>query len=257
MKNYNLQILIKKPEKNKEKLVGDISKKVEYDKEIGYAGYKNKEDLKKFLVWSIYGDEQKNIWKEINENKISVFVSVIMEKCSSFLTENKINIFIFPTINKFVIENMEGVSGFTPWKNTILINLNPTKNWEKAFEGTLAHELAHALCLNYNEWSTLRDSLVFEGIAENFKEGVVGGSSPWVNTLTKKEAFLIFNKIKKFLDSKDEGIYNELFFGSKDYPKWSGYAVGYYLVKDYLKKLKNVGWNEIMKMSPKDIIPEQ
>ena len=46
----------------------------------------------------------------------------------------------------------------------------------------------------------------------------------------------ILNLIQDKLDS-DEYNYNEILFnGNDELPRWSGYSLGYYLVKKYLEK---------------------
>ena len=150
---------------------------------------------------------------------------------------------------------MNGVSGYTPWKKSILIYLNPTKNLENELKKTLCHEYNHAVIRNYHNWSTILDSLVFEGFAEHFREKVIGGKkASWAKALSKKRALLIFNRIKDRLNSRNQQLYYDLFFGSKKYPRWAGYSIGYSIVEDYLKKQKNVNWNEVVKLKPKEIL---
>ena len=52
-------------------------KKVAFDKEIGYAGYRNKKFLRYYLNWSIYSTEVKNKSVKYDEKVISQ----IIEEC--------------------------------------------------------------------------------------------------------------------------------------------------------------------------------
>ena len=49
-------------------------------------------------------------------------------------------------------------------------------------------------------------------------------------------------------------IYREVFFGNKEYKRWTGYSIGYRLVKEFRKKYPNISWGEIIKMRQKDIL---
>jgi len=239
---------------NKKEFIKFILKDIPFDKEIGYAGYKNKSALKKFLNWSIYGDKKGN-WENLNEKEIRKEINKVLFFCKSILENKKIKIFVFPTIDSFIIKKMDGVSGFSIWKNTIIINISSTKKWRKTLRETVCHELAHALALNFNKRKTIQDDLIFEGIAEHFREHFIGGGkAKWVRSIKRKQIKQILKDIKPFLKKRDNKIYEELFFGSKKYPLWSGYAIGYYLVGSYLKKQKKINWKKIIKIPPKEII---
>lgn len=189
-----------------------------------------------------------------NKQRLLNNIKLTIKQCSSVITK-KISIFIFSTHDIFVIRRMSGVAGFSDMKNLIILNVSVTKDWEKALRETVAHETAHALALNYNKRITLGDNLVFEGIAEHFREQFLGGGrARWVKSLSKKQAKIIFNKIKKSLGSKSDKLYWELFFGTGKYPLWAGYAIGYYLVNEYLKKQDKVDWKKIIKVSPSEVI---
>src|SRR3989344_2497505 len=135
MKNPAIFIFLKKPLKDKEKFVNLIIDNIPYSKENGYAGYISKNALKQFLTWSVYGIKQKELWKSINVKEIKQIIKDIIIKYKSVINKD-ITIFIFPTLVPFVIEKMDGVSGFTPWKNTIIININPTNKWKNALKET-------------------------------------------------------------------------------------------------------------------------
>lgn len=89
---------------------------------------------------------------------------------------------------------------------------------------------------------TLFDNLIFEGLACVLETEFIKNKaekSLFIKTIlersdeqNKEILALIHNK----LDS-DNYNYNEIFFNGNDkLPRWSGYSLGYYLVKKYLKK---------------------
>ena len=247
-------LYLNKPIKNKEMFVRRFVEKIPYFEDVGYAGYIGEDELKRFLLWSIYGQQSETSWEEINQQEIKSVIKDTLEICRPVINHS-IRIFVFPTVNKFTKQKMGGVAGFTPWKNTIIINLYQTENIKQRLKETLGHELAHALALNFNERSTLQDDLVFEGVAEHFRECFIGGGkAEWVNSISKEKAKTILLGIKQELSNRNDILYKELFFGSNRYPLWSGYAVGYYLVESYLEKLNKKDWKEIIKTQPSKIM---
>lgn len=243
------------PMKEKREFVTRITDRINFRNDIGFAGYKDKQFLKNFLIWSIYGNTQTSTWNSISLNECKQEIEYVLQKCSNVIEDRIIKIFIFPTIDKFVIEKMGGISGFTPWKNTILLGVFRTENWSRSLKNTVCHELAHALALNFNDRNTIEDDLVFEGIAEHFREDFLNRQKePWVKSISEKEAKNMFQKIKPKLKISSDELYRELFFGTGRFPLWSGYAIGYYIVKDYLDKCTDKNWIKILQTNPTEII---
>lgn len=241
----------------RDEFVASLTKEIKKTQD-GYAGFKTKKDLIGYLSDAVYGDdaETPKNQKTIKEEEIKKIVLETIAKCQKVINSNRLNIFIFPTFSKFVKTEMSGVTGYTPWKGNILIFINfASSNWKRSLASTIAHEYLHSLTFEYHKWETLLDSLVFEGLAEHFKEAVIVGPKPkWVKALKKSEMKEIFKGLFSKMDNKSFSLYQEVFFGSKKYPRWSGYAIGYWLVGEYLKKLKVVDWNKLVKIKPKEFL---
>lgn len=250
-------LYLDKPRGRKEEFVELLLEKIPYNKDVGYAGYSSKPALKTFLIKSIFGQEQEKTWRNIRSEDIKGTIEQALNLCESVLTDERIMIFVFPTVDSFVIEKMKGVSGFAPWKNMILLNMYPTTGWKEALKAAVGHELAHALALNSNNRTTIQDDLVFEGIAEHFREHFIGGgNAEWVMSIPKEQARLILKEIKPDLARQNERLYRELFFGTGKYPLWSGYAIGYYIVESYLVGLKKKEWKDVLKTSPSKVLED-
>lgn len=239
----------------KAELIDWILDQIPDDPDIGFAGFSHKNGLREHLKWEI--EEIKNIGP-IDEDKTKIVIEETVKKCLSVVSASKpIHIFVFPTFKAFVKEKMNGVGGYSPWRNTIMVYINPVDGWDNALRSTICHEFAHAVAQNYNELRTILDQLVFDGVAEHFREAVINGDkAPWVKALTEPKATGILNEIEDKLDSDDENVRGEIFYGTGKYPIWAGYAIGYFIVGNFLKKQKKVDWNEILKISPKRIIEE-
>ncbi len=240
----------------KKEFISKIINRIPFIEGIGFAGYKSIIALEKFLLWSIYDDSER-LWKPIVFNDCIKQIRTVLEKCYTFIGGITIRIFLFPTIDTFTISKMDGVSGFTPWKNTILLNIFHTKGWKRTLRNTICHELAHAIALNFNSRRTVQDNLIFEGVAEHFREEILNhNTAPWVKSISKEKAREIVDKIKHQFKKEDDNLCRLLFFGGGEFPIWSGYAIGYYIVEAYLNKLDTNDLNELFRMPPSEIIDD-
>jgi uncharacterized protein YjaZ len=90
--------------------------------------------------------------------------------------------------------------------------------------------------------------LIMEGLAEHFREYMVGGKvAPWSKALNDKQIISAIKKVEPFFESTKREDYENIFFGSKGFKRWTGYTLGYYLVKRFIKNNKNLSWEKIMK----------
>ena len=138
----------------------------------------------------------------------------------------------------------DGVGGRTRTSDFIEFAINEEKATENLISEMITHELCHAARWGKNdEWAnSLFDNIISEGIAthleaefsNNRKEKTV-----FIKTILKKtdeENQKILEILRNQLDSNYYD-YNTIFFnGNGDLPRWSGYSLGYYLVKKYLEK---------------------
>lgn len=235
--------------------INDMLDQISDDPDIGFAGFRYKDGLREHLKWEL--DEIKDTG-HIDENKTKLIIEKTIKKCLSVVNAAKpVHIFIFPTFSEFVKEKMNGVTGYSPWRNTILIYINPVNGWDISLKNAICHEFAHAIAQNYNELRTILDQLVFDGIAEHFREAVVGGGrAPWAQALTEDEAKKILGEIRGLLDSDDNKVRREIFYGAGRYPLWAGYSIGYYIADSFLKSQESTDWNGILKISPERIFEE-
>jgi uncharacterized protein YjaZ len=154
---------------------------------------------------------------------------------------------IYFTRDLFIKNRMDGVGADVQQENVIALYINPTKGWKKALENSIAHEYSHLAVLDTRKWKTILDSLVIEGIAENFREEVIGGKqAPWTKALTKNQSKKLLKNLKNKLGVKAEKLHQALFFGSGKYKMWAGYTVGYLIVKEFRKRHPNMKWKSII-----------
>lgn len=138
----------------------------------------------------------------------------------------------------------DGVGGRTRASDFIEFAINEEKATENLVSEMMAHELCHAARWGKNdEWiNSLFDGLIFEGIACVLEAEFVkikSEKSFFIKTIlerTDDENEKILEKLRDQLDSNHYDYYNIFFNGDEELPRWSGYSLGYYLVKKYLEK---------------------
>ncbi len=138
----------------------------------------------------------------------------------------------------------DGVGGRTRTSDFIEFAVNEEKATENLISEMVAHELCHAARWGKNdEWiNTLFDSMISEGIATFLEAEFVKDreeKTVFIKTIlerTDDENKKILEELRDQLNSNYYD-YNTIFFNGNDkLPRWSGYSLGYYLVKKYLEK---------------------
>ena len=138
----------------------------------------------------------------------------------------------------------DGVGGRTRTSDFIEFAINEEKATENLISEMVAHELCHAARWGKNdEWiNSLFDGMISEGIATYLEAEFVKDreeKTVFIKTIlerTDDENKRILEELRDQLDSNYYD-YNTIFFNGNDkLPRWSGYSLGYYLVKKYLEK---------------------
>lgn len=239
----------------KEPFINSIVSKIEKGQN-GYAGWKNPEGLKRYLKWAQRDWDFERKFHRIEFAEINDHLKKILSKCSEYIGNKKIYIYIFPTLSVFNIDKMKGVSGMRIWKDTIYLDLFPNRNWKEAFGNSLVHEIAHIISPYYDTNNmSIGEGMVLDGIAEHFRDKILGcEKSQWVKALSKNKIEMLLKELKTNLDSKDQKLYSDVFYGTGEYPLWTGYSMGYYLIGKYIDKEKKIDWNRLLKENPKKIL---
>jgi hypothetical protein len=105
----------------------------------------------------------------------------------------------------------------------------------------LAHELHHSKRIidGPGYGSTLLDAMVSEGSAEAFVREVYprAPAIPWVQPLQADQERDVWRRARAVLSAPDEmDLHNRWFLGGGALPKWSGYRLGYAMVRAYLNR---------------------
>jgi uncharacterized protein YjaZ len=192
----------------------------------------------------------------LNQETIKTKIIGALKKSRQNIDNDSLTIYIIPVNpdSRSIIKAMTGIMGLTAGSKQIILTIEPDiLGWENMLEYAVAHEFNHAYWTNVNfgksaKW-TLLDYLVFEGRGDYFAHLIYPNLiAPWTTALTENQKSDLWNKIKPNLQSEDVSFQMEVMFGSKNYPVWGGYSVGYDIVQKALtnnKKLKSNIWTNL------------
>src|SRR5271157_3727429 len=183
-------------------------------------------------------------------------IKVGMLKASRLLdTRNDIIINVFSTNDKLIKKERGGIAGFAVNDCTLSLGINRSASrWKRFVTGEVAHEFSHVVRFQRigNKHQSILDCLVQEGLAQCFAEQVTGRVRPWSTAITHEQARKVWAKLGRKLNREDRTLYERVFFKQKDkeFPHWSGYTIGYLMIKAKLRELGK-DWNGIIGMKSK------
>ena len=191
----------------------------------------------------------------VNKEKIKNKIMLALQKSNTYLKNDSLTIYILPSNpdNKEIMQRMSGVMGLTAGSKQILLTIDPEiPGWEEMLEYAVAHEFNHAYWTKMNfgkssKW-TLLDYLIFEGRGDSFGHQLYPKvKAPWTFALNEKDKAGLWRKIKPELQSEDIPFQMEIMYGSRNYPAWGGYTIGYAIVQSALKytKLAAENWTNL------------
>ncbi len=241
--------------KDKKEIADSIVSLIKENESVGYSGYADVDSLKQGLLDHI-GDGSVEQYKEISEGQkmeIEKIISETIEKCNEKLpVPTKNFIFVHPYLTTKDDKVFDGVMGVAVYSCVFHLFVNLDQYSKKSIENTVAHELNHTIYYyhHYDDFNnyTLLDEVLLEGLAENFREEYFDPEvSKWAGALTKDQAFDVLKESKDILESRDQKVIKEFLFGNDKYQRWTGYSVGYWLVKNYIERNPELSWDEIIK----------
>lgn len=188
----------------------------------------------------------------LNQETIKTKITGALKKSRQNISNDSLTIYIIPVNpdSKSIIKAMTGIMGLTAGSKQIILTIEPEiLGWENMLEYAVVHEFNHACWTNTNfgkstKW-TLLDYLVFEGRGDYFAHLLYPNVvAPWTTALTENQKTELWNKIKPNLQSEDISYQTEVMFGSRNYPVWGGYTIGYDMVLKALTNNKNLKPND-------------
>lgn len=249
--------------KSKVKLVDLILDEMRAKGSTGRAGFYDEKMLRSHIL-SLIGDADIDEYKVPSEAQVQEIRECIeataLKYNSHLVIPTKNYVYVLPYLPAKEDVAMQGVMGFTPYSCVFYIFLSEDLWTKKSLENTVAHELNHTI-YNYHHYDNLNDhtvldEMVMEGLTENFRENFFDKApAAWAVALTRDKAFKVFNEMNdKTLYSKDRSTIAGILFGNNIYEHWTGYSVGYWLVKELLHKKPDMNWDAIMHLPSREIL---
>lgn len=246
---------------NQHEFIGLLMETMRISGDIKYAGYLKEKDLHEALLGHV-GTTNTTLYRVLSVKQKQVIERLIyatVKKCHKILPHPDLPIFIFvypwfPGADNAVL--FGGITAFATYY-TMHLFIDLRSYTRASLKQTIAHEWNHLVFYRYHpEYHySLCEHMTMEGLAEVFREEVLGGQpAPWALALTKKEIQKQLRLLKPKLNRKSMKLYRAVFFGNKEYKRWTGYSIGYRLVKEFREKYQNISWEEIIKTRLEDIL---
>ncbi|MBP9697935.1 MAG: hypothetical protein KBD65_01985 [Candidatus Moranbacteria bacterium] len=251
---------IKTKQELAELIVGEMKEK----KSLDYSGFSDEKTLQESIS-NYLGDGDVGIYEPLSKEHVEEMQKIIEDvvtRCNVLLPiPTKNFIFVFPYLPTEKDAVFEGVMGLAPYSCVSHLFVSPNSWSKEALADTVAHELNHTIFYyhHYDDLNnyTLLDEILLEGLAENFRETVLGTKpSPWAVALTKEKAFEILGTMtEESLSSRDQVFIKKVLYGDDTHEKWAGYSVGYWMAKDFIERNPTLSWDELMKLPSSRFIP--
>lgn len=134
-----------------------------------------------------------------------------------------------------------GMNGYNPGTNEVILYFDPqssslSQSLENSLSSILSHELHHAKRRRTAGYgSTLLQAMISEGLADHFSMEVTQSGPPiWSKVLTATQLESLQQKASQDWNSSPYN-HSRWFFGNgEDIPRWTGYSIGFELVRLYL-----------------------
>ena len=182
-----------------------------------------------------FNETQSDIINAIKEVERYTFSKLKIDWNIDLVVNNRMDFLVIPE---------DGVGGYTYAGDFIVLALDLKNMSIPRFKEMLVHELGHAARWGKNdEWmNTLFDGMISEGVATYFGTEFAKNNSEkqfFTRAMLKRsdeENERILNELRGNLDDKNYDYQTIFFTGNDKLLRWSGYSLGYYLVKKYLEK---------------------
>ncbi len=191
--------------------------------------------------------EKKQVWDQLQKH---------YEKLKSTWAGADAHTYLFPIErrNKMMMQELHGKTGVS-FHHVIVLFLAKELSIKEIF-ALFTHEYNHVCRLSYIEKEfeelTLLDSLIIEGMAEVAVEQIFGQEmlAPWVKLYTKQELLPYWSRVHRYLEVKGKENHHLFLYGDKSgqrFPKWFGYSIGYFIVKEYLANNQQILMKDLIK----------
>ena len=164
-----------------------------------------------------------------------------------------------PAYRKIYRQYGVGLHAFTLGTGRIIVSFDPSfGNWQQMLPYALAHEYHHSVWTSRNFQTadlTPLEYIILEGKADSFADEIYPITDhPFINKLDKNIEKRVWNLIKPELDKRNSTINDKIYYGTKDIPYGSVYAIGFNIIKSFKANNPGIIDAELIDMSPEKIL---
>tara|TARA_B100000508_G_scaffold60333_1_gene47114 strand:- start:154881 stop:155672 length:792 start_codon:yes stop_codon:yes gene_type:complete len=246
------------PETDKPSVKEQIIKALEKDKLIDFVGFAKREYFESFLDNMLFEKNMVDLPLLSEEKRIAIEKEIqeTFKTCHKELQHpsSPVMAYVFPWFPGEKQQVFKGVNALVPFQQVMHLFIDPQTDTQGTLTKTVSHEYNHLVyyAAHPSQGYSVYENMIMEGLAEVFREEVIGGDkAPWATALTENEAIEVFKNFKESeLESFDRKKIESVLFGSNEYKKWTGYSIGYWLVKKHREMNQNLSWNEYVAQDP-------
>ncbi|MDP4552795.1 DUF2268 domain-containing putative Zn-dependent protease [Alkalihalobacillus macyae] len=246
-----------------EKFISEVKLNPEINKKEAFLDiFKlDEEQLEMMLFFGMFNinDDIDSLEEQLTNMRLLDFDNFIKEELELLHKQYPSNkpvqfeLFVLDENDDFVKSKLNGVSAFTDWNGKMCFVVLPEENARSTIRSVVTHEYHHhwrisALGLK-EDGETLLDRMVLEGLAEHFVKERLGDEylGPYKDALSETQAITIWESTYRN-HINDQGTSTDIYmFGNDDkgLPFWGGYSLGFYLIKWFLDKNKNLAISDL------------
>ena len=180
--------------------------------------------------------------------------------------------FIFPGDGEsaVLVNQLGGVLGFSLGASATLLFVWPRGDWRANLTYNVVHEYAHLVrnllfprgiaggrlvYMKTQQPETLLDAMVAEGISDCFAQECMNGARPrWMDTQDEAEPLRMWPRLHRRFGISDATEIRRFLFGDGDrVPAWTGYTLGYMIVRRFLDNNPGTTMMRLVSMPASDV----
>ena len=180
--------------------------------------------------------------------------------------------FIFPGDGEsaVLVNQLGGVLGFSLGANATMLFVWPRGDWRANLRYNVVHEYAHLVrnllfprgiaggrfvYMDTQQPETLLDAMVVEGISDCFVQECLDGARPrWMDAEGDIDMAKMWPRIHRRFAISDTTEIRRFLFGDGDrVPAWTGYALGYRIVRGFLDNNPDTTMMRLVSMPASDV----
>jgi uncharacterized protein YjaZ len=164
-----------------------------------------------------------------------------------------------PANREFYREFGVGFHAFTLGTGKIIVSFDPTfENWIQHIYYALAHEYHHSVWTSRNFKTadlTPLEYIILEGKADLFAKEIFPKShNPFWDMLDSENEKRIWDLIKPIMNQRNTKTNDRIYYGTRDIPFGSVYAIGFNILKSFKKNNPEINDAELIDKPPEEVL---